>query len=47
MKIINKIALTDLTNFGSKARKDIRPNVLIGEKKAFKKGDILDANAIE
>mgnify|MGYP002623452562 CR=1 FL=1 len=44
-----KHKLVDLARYGTEARKDIRPNILIGryntESPIFKEGDILDANA--
>lgn len=47
--IKKKHALKDLAQFGTAARKDMHPNVLIGNyppsHPVFKEGDILDANA--
>lgn len=48
LRIKDKHSLVDLATFGTKARKKIHSEVLIGEKAcqpAFKEGDILDANA--
>lgn len=47
--IKNRIPIIDLARFGTEARKEIRPNLLVGLydacDPAFKEGDILDANA--
>lgn len=48
LRIKDKHSLVDLATYGTKARKKVHSEVLIGEKTcqpAFKEGDILDANA--
>ena len=47
-QIKNKWALVDLAKYGTRARKSIHSDVLIGEhppRPIFKEGDLLDANA--
>ena len=46
-QIKEKFALTDLSRFGTRARKSVHPDVLIGDHPPFpmfREGDILDAN---
>lgn len=48
LRIKDKHSLVDLATYGTRARKRIHSDVLIGteqDPKMFKEGDILDANA--
>lgn len=48
LRIKDKHSLVDLATYGTRARKKIHSEILIGDKacqSAFKEGDILDANA--